>query len=919
MKSLTIIEIDVPEFADGSPEVEQTFRFSTDVPYLPREFNAIPSIVGVSFTPVTISLGTNLGQRASLNVTFKDHRHVLNGESFNSGTFWGKWRARYGLRLRGRSVRWYQGLEGQTLEEMEVRHFIVESTEGPTPSGSFTITAKDVLKLADNDRAQAPLLSNGFLVSAIDDNDVTATLSPSGIGNAEYPASGYVAIGGEEICSFTRSGDVLTIVRAQLGTLAAEHDEQDRVQLVLNYTAEDPADIIYDLLVNYGGVDASYINLVSWQNETGSFLQRVYTATIPDPTGVNKLVSELVEQAALAIWWDDLNETIRLQVLRPISSTAAIYSEENTLQNSLQVKEQPTTRVSQVWTYFGMRNPLRPVDEPDNYRSTAITVDDEAEVDYGGPAIKKIFSRWIPAFGRSVATKLNQLILGRFVDPPRRFTFDVWRYNEDANPTLGTGYQLESWVIQDETGAAAQAPIQVTRLNPMADKFQIEAEELLFDTSNQDVSDRVIIVDSNVNNFNLREVHDTLYPEVTGTESPAVTVTCIVQEGVTVGSSSVNSPAFTVGDWPAGLDVSLEVIGRIQGRGGVGADGSDFGFFSAYIGGYGGPALYTDFPINLDCTMGEIWGGGGGGGGGKSAAGAGGAGKEVGQGGTFFPSSGDPVPANPGTQTAGGEATSDGGDGGDPGEYGHPGAPSKTLGNAPVGGFAGAAILGTDMITVIGSPEGDILGPQYDHIRSIAAVPGDGSSIAVQLPPGRVTGDLLLIFVTAYRGDVEDESDDISLTTPSGWTALYHTVGPGFLRRGACYYRVATGSEASTVTVLSSRSGSFGSVAYSIRDYTGVPEGATATGTSTTPDSPNLTPSWGNDEVLLFSTMHVVNTDLEESNEPPDAPTNYQGNLGTLFVSSSHRRATITSENPGSWTQVNSVSWVASTVAVRTA
>lgn len=50
------------------------------------------------------------------------------------------------------------------------RYFVVDSFDGPTPEGKYTIIAKDVLKFADGDRSQAPDLSNGFLAA-----DITAS------------------------------------------------------------------------------------------------------------------------------------------------------------------------------------------------------------------------------------------------------------------------------------------------------------------------------------------------------------------------------------------------------------------------------------------------------------------------------------------------------------------------------------------------------------------------------------------------------------------------------------------------------------------------------------------------------------------------------------------------------------------------
>src|SRR5690606_15161099 len=206
MKALTFVEIDVPAWEITSPMgPDKTWRFAEDTGNVPASFDAIPSILSVNYEPAIVSLGNDLGQRARLTVTFRDHRHIFAGEPFEQGTFWGKWRGRYGTKLRGRPLRLIRGLVGQSLEEMDTRHFVIESTDGPTPDGKYTIVATDILKFADGDRALAPRASNGFLVSAIDEDDTEAILSPAGIGDLEYPSSGYVAIGGKEICAFTRS------------------------------------------------------------------------------------------------------------------------------------------------------------------------------------------------------------------------------------------------------------------------------------------------------------------------------------------------------------------------------------------------------------------------------------------------------------------------------------------------------------------------------------------------------------------------------------------------------------------------------------------------------------------------------------------------------------------------------------------
>jgi hypothetical protein len=704
-------------------EDEVTLRFALDTAYLPADIEAIPSILAVSFTPATISLGENLGTRATLEVSFKDHPHSDTGEGFDRylgdrdydpyarGTFWGKFRARQPY-LRGRAIRWITGYVGQAIADMETRHFVLEGFDGPTPEGKFTLIAKDVLKLADGDRAQAPAMNTGFIVAGIAPDAASLTLSPAGIGDAEYPSAGKAVLGGREIVEFTRAGDVLTLTaRGQSGTTADSHNAQDRVQVILTYTNADAADIVYDLMVNYAGVPSAYCNLPAWQIETDTHLGRVYSAEICEPTPVATLISELVQQACLVIGWNDATQSVLFQVLRGILTDAARFTPDNRL--ALTVKEQPDKRISQVWTYFGRINPLKSLTDTDNYRSVSVVIDAEAEADYGAASYKKIHSRWIPALGRTVADRLGAIQLGRYRIPPRRVTLDLMRY-AGTDPGLAGGYRIEANGLQDATGAPVDMPIQVTRINGPPDRFQVEAEEMLFLAPPEDSTNRYIRIDANAFNVNLRSAHDSLYPAPADDDD--FTVTCVIDAGVIVGSTSVPSPALDVGTWPAGISIVLQLHGRIQGKGGDAGDGLDPN------GEAGGVALYARRAIDLYVSAGAIWGGGGGGGRGGSrggaapAGGGGGAGQTPGAAGV----AGTENPGFPGSLTTGGGGGirfalgGQGGTGGNPGFAGENG--EEIVFEVVVhgaGGAAGNAIDGVSYVTVVEGP-GDIRGPQVN-------------------------------------------------------------------------------------------------------------------------------------------------------------------------------------------------------------
>lgn len=695
--------------------VPVTLRFAKGTADLVEAgIDAIPALENESFTPPTVSLGENLGTRASLSLTFSDFKWPDTGagfdkyaaerpyDPFEQGTFWGKFRARHPY-LRGRTIRLIRGTVGQSLDEMETRHFIMESFEGPSLDGRYTITAKDALKMADDDRAQAPRPNNGYLLADLTETATTTVIGPIGIGNLEYPASGYMNIGGNEIVYFTRSGDTLTLSRGQYNTERKAHKAQDRAQVCLRYVGQNPADILRDLFVNYAQMPASYIPITNWRAETNAFLGVLYSTLIAEPTGVNKLASELVQQAGLAVWWDDIGRQMRLQVLRQILTDAARFDDETILHGTMRIRDQPEKRLSQVWVYYGQVNPLVKADEPTNYRSMHIAADPVAEADYGQPAVKKIYGRFIPEFGRLVAQRAGDIQLGQNVNAPRQLTFETFRDNEPT-PALGLGCNVLSRPLQTDTGAPLILPFMINRLTPTDGGYRVEGLEARFRNFQSDTSDRTIIIATNTANFNFRAAYNQLFP----TPVPSDDVICIILPGAIVYSTSTGLPAFNVGAWPAGVVPRIQLQGRIQGAGGNAGSNS---------GGLpGGSALYARSAVRLESASGQLWGGGGGGGGARfgtavRVGGGGGAGFVPGLGAQGAPNEPGRHGAH-GTHTSGGARGASGGAnpmnggvGGGPGLAGASGwvrYPSSSA-VAYAGGAAGRSIDGWSFVTQTGS------------------------------------------------------------------------------------------------------------------------------------------------------------------------------------------------------------------------
>src|SRR6056297_529496 len=177
---------------------------------LPTDDYYIPSLTGVKVTPAKLNPGgadknsRALGQRASINLSFRDHPHndrlvdkyrdQREYTPVESGTFWTKWRARNPYYMqRGITLRSGYFKDGDVVDEI-TRKFVITGFSGPDSRGNVNIQGKDILTLAEDDKAQAPVASNGKLGSNLSETDTTVTLSPVGVGNSEYPASGFARV-----------------------------------------------------------------------------------------------------------------------------------------------------------------------------------------------------------------------------------------------------------------------------------------------------------------------------------------------------------------------------------------------------------------------------------------------------------------------------------------------------------------------------------------------------------------------------------------------------------------------------------------------------------------------------------------------------------------------------------------------------
>lgn len=458
-----------------------TLRFSTDTSYVFTEALVLPSVRSVSTraTEINVGGGNNnskpLGRRASVTITLQDtpwndklvdkYRTERDYNPIERGTFWSKWLNRNPY-YQNRPIRVKEGYVGQSLSEMRTRSYVIDEISGPDSNGRVTIKAKDILKLADDKKAQAPLPSNGQLSVAISDSDTVFDLLPAGVGDEEYPASGTASIG-DEIVLFTRVADTITLTqRGVRGSEIQSHDEGDTFQLALVYQDVRVENVIYDLLVNYANIDPSFINLAEWNDEASEFLAGyLLTTIITEPEGVNKLLSELVEQCICYIFWDEIDQKIRFDAIKPIIPAVDVIPELDEsnaiIADSFKVERKSDERLSQVWVYYTQRDPTESIDKKSNFGRVQVNVDLDAETDlqYGEKSVKEIFSRWFDGTNNGEALTTGTRILSRYRDNPLYVTFDVDA--KDRSIKTADIIQVTHRSIVDDTGQEVPVLLQV--------------------------------------------------------------------------------------------------------------------------------------------------------------------------------------------------------------------------------------------------------------------------------------------------------------------------------------------------------------------------------------------------------------------------------------------------------------------------
>lgn len=461
-----------------------TYKFAQPRSLFPKGATVFPCLVDVTGSSAKANIAGSdpelyaLGKRAKITASMYDFPYhdrfqdkyqserisgaaQFDGVGYDpavTGTFWQKFRARH-PNYAGRPMRRCTGyVDGGVLVTETVSHFIVTDISVTDSNGRVSIEGKDILKLADDDRAVAPLPSKGYLPVDIDSDTLDVfDLLPVGIGDSEYETSGFAAIG-SELVSFTRSGDTITLTgRGANGTRAASHSVNDTFQQTFSPRSQRIDSVIYDLLI-LAGVDPSFIPLSDWQDECDRWATNLLlTADIMKPEGVAKLIGELAI-LGISIWWDDIDQEIKLLVNHPVDlDNIDDISDTANIIRARQI-DRDKDRLTRVIFNTVQNDPSRGVSE-DNFARTLERVGiQEDSRSYGDTRIKQIFCRWLNSGDDANVRILSIRLLNRFKDQPVRHEVLV---GYDNLTNIGNVVRITSDTIPSVTGKTESQLTQV--------------------------------------------------------------------------------------------------------------------------------------------------------------------------------------------------------------------------------------------------------------------------------------------------------------------------------------------------------------------------------------------------------------------------------------------------------------------------
>jgi hypothetical protein len=483
-----------------------TYRFVQPRASYPKGQTFFPCLRDVTQRSAMANIGgaderlNSLGRRARVTATFSDFTYhdtfmdkyqaervsgsaQSSGVGYNpegKGTFWTKFRAR-NPNYAGRPMRIITGfVDDGVLTIDTTRHYIITDFNGPDNDGNVSIVGKDILAIAENDRAVVPKPVRGVLTLDLEIDAMSFNITPEGIGDLEYPTSGFGAIS-NELVSFVRSGDTVTLTgRGLNGTTASAHRQGDTFQVTFSPRRQRIDAVVRDILL-LAGVPSEFIPFSDWELEAARWAATLrLTADVMKPEGATALIGELAI-LGVTIWWDDVAQEIKFLINRPVDTEVVKNLSDTATNISIKKEDRDDARLTDIIFRSVQIDPSRGTSK-DNFSRTRVTIDAESKLPgaYNDTRIKEINCRWLNQGDEATIRILSTRYLNRFKFQPVRYYVEL-DYKDDMS--IGDVARITSYKITDEAGELKEELAQVTMRSDVVSghKLEVLLQQFQFD------------------------------------------------------------------------------------------------------------------------------------------------------------------------------------------------------------------------------------------------------------------------------------------------------------------------------------------------------------------------------------------------------------------------------------------------------
>jgi len=728
-----------PRTCDQATNATATYKFTNDdAPLLPHNTGAeaggiFRCIKSISETPTKIKPGKGLAARGTLSIKFTDFLGDPNPDAPGvtddvkaQGTFFGKLAARNNLvnaelRLRLYRVEFGGGVDIPNGDEK--RTYIISSITNDG-RGVWTIKAKDQLSVVNFDDYEWPP-ANDYSIK----NDITNSVTTFAVSTTSIIAAGNIIRIGEELMKVSSVANIgtasATITVGTRGndisktnflskTTKDEHDAGDEI-FICDYNDDERIDAFLKRVLIAAGVPTGLIPIADWIIELDQWLAGITLNTIwTEADDVTKVVSSVLNDFLLDMWFDPVDEEVKLSAINVWKSSSRVLTEGVEIDfKSIKVVPVEELRASRAVVVYNKPN-LTASDDLPSFTRVSIFTDPTLETadEYGKPKAKTF--QFSHALTKVSADVLVQRYVSRFGQMPLKYK---WK-TQERNLVYKTGdiVNINSDEKQGYDGLPdASIRAQILAIKPSYSKGREYAVEALTFESAIDTTPGAPPSGSFTLIGNIIEAN--LFVQA-GAPGIAVDVTFIL-DAATVSSTSVDIASIVAGAFVAGSTITIIMINGTdwQGKGGRGGSTSDgysglgVNVVESEYGGlcYDAQGVTTDIYFSgaapdahtADGYLRAPGGGGGYGGYWESippkakplhgGAGGGGCGINVGVGFADGDTIGNGGAGGTG-KTSGSFTSGDGGAGGDWGQAGQSGDPG-TAGNQDPGGAAGRGII----------------------------------------------------------------------------------------------------------------------------------------------------------------------------------------------------------------------------------